>query len=42
MISKKQMCIALYELKKDPNFNKNYNVQVKKIGDIFAVTDEED
>jgi hypothetical protein len=37
-----QMYIALQDLKKDPNFNKNYNVDVKKIGDIFAVTEEND
>ncbi len=36
------MCIALYDLKKDPNFNNDYNVLVKKIGDIFAVHDEDD
>jgi hypothetical protein len=36
------MYIALQDIKKDPNFNKNYNVQVEKIGDIFADNDEDD
>jgi hypothetical protein len=36
------MYIALYDLKKGPTFNKKYNVQIKKIGDIFAVQEEPD
>lgn len=42
MVSQKQMYIALQDLKKDPNFNKKYNVQIKKIGDIFALNEEDD
>ena len=41
MVSQKQMYIALQEMKKDPGFNDKYNVQIKKIGDIFAQEDEE-
>ncbi len=35
------MYIALQEMKKDPSFNDKYNVQIEKIGDIFAIEDEE-
>ena len=41
MITQKQMYIALQEMKKDPSFNDKYNVQIEKIGDIFAIEDEE-
>jgi hypothetical protein len=36
------MYIALQDFKKEPDFNMKYNVQIKKIGNLFALKHEED
>ena len=36
LITDKQMCYALKDLRKLPNFNEDFKLKIKKFGDIFA------